>query len=210
MDFIFGTLATDALKQVFHRALRMGIQHRHAMFPANPRPNEPVTLSAWVGTDCDVDALACYYTTNLDLPSGAAGASDNSQVARFHQVSTEWDTLAWGYLTRWEVTLPAQPNGTIVQYRIGDGARTTPRQRFLPMRQMQPRSPKMPRIITSSGKPGRCPHGMRQRAKNRSPTVSMRLRRHSGRATQSSIKCWSIGFTRATAWIGRRRRIIAS
>jgi len=119
MDFIFGTLATDALKQVFHRALRMGIQHRHAMFPANPRPNEPVTLSVWVGTDCDVDALACYYTTNLDLPSGAAGASDNSQVARFHQVSTEWDTVAWGYLTRWEVTLPAQPNGTIVQYRIG-------------------------------------------------------------------------------------------
>lgn len=119
MDFIFGTLATDALKHIYHRAFRLGIQHRHAIRPANPRPNEPVTLTVWVGTDCDIDALACYYTTGKHTPSGAYGVSENSQVARFHEVSTEWDTLAWGYLTCWEVTLPAQPDGSIVQYRIG-------------------------------------------------------------------------------------------
>jgi hypothetical protein len=119
MDFIFGTLATDALKQVYHRAFRLGIQHRYTLDPANPRPHEPVTLTAWVGTDCDVDALACYYTTDDPAPSGAYGVSEDSQVARFHQVSTEWDTLAWGCLTRWEVTLPAYADGTMVQYRIG-------------------------------------------------------------------------------------------
>lgn len=119
MDFIFGTLATDALKQVYHRARHQGIQHRWALTPANPRPNETVMLTAWVGTDCDVDALACYYTTGIQTPTGAYGVSDSSHVARFHQVSTEWDTLAWGYLTRWEVTLPAQPDRTIVQYCIG-------------------------------------------------------------------------------------------
>lgn len=119
MDFIFGTLATDTLKHVYHRAFRLGIQHRNAIRPANPRSNEAVTLTAWVGTDCDVNALACYYTTSNHTPSGAYGVSEDSQVARFHQVSTEWDTLAWGYLTRWELTLPAQANGSIVHYRIG-------------------------------------------------------------------------------------------
>ena len=39
--------------------------------------------------------------------------------AQFTQVETEWDTLNWGYLARWETTLPGQPDGATVQYRIG-------------------------------------------------------------------------------------------
>ncbi len=54
-----------------------------------------------------------------DPPIGALGVSRNSRVARFAQVETVWDTFVWGYLTRWEVALPGQPDGTTVQYRIG-------------------------------------------------------------------------------------------
>ncbi|HVU13844.1 MAG TPA: alpha-amylase family glycosyl hydrolase [Phototrophicaceae bacterium] len=43
----------------------------------------------------------------------------NCQVVPFVQRESEWDTLNWGYLARWEALLPAQPDGTTVQYRIG-------------------------------------------------------------------------------------------
>ena len=119
MEIIFGTQATDALKLLHHRTLRLGIQHRHALAPADPRPSEPVTVTAWVGTDTDVTALSCYFTTGDFDPAGAYGESSTSHVVRFRQVGTEWDSVSWGFLTRWEATLPGQASGTIVRYRIG-------------------------------------------------------------------------------------------
>lgn len=119
MDFIFGTLATDALKQVHHRASRLGVQHRYALRPASPQPGEAVTLSVWLGPDISADGVACYYTTGSAAPQGSRGVGHNCDVIRFRRTGTEWDTISWGYLTCWEVELPPQTNGTIVQYRIG-------------------------------------------------------------------------------------------
>ncbi len=119
MDIIFGTYSTDELKLLHHRANRQGVQHQHALSPADPVPNAPVTLSVLVGADTAFDHLVCYYTTAAEPPSGRYGISDNSRVVPFTPVETVWDTLIWGYLVRWEATLPGQPDGTIVQYRIG-------------------------------------------------------------------------------------------
>ncbi len=76
-------------------------------------------LTVWIGADTDIDTLVCYFTTASEPPTGGYGISATSQVVRFERLTTEWDTLAWGYLTRWQATLPGQPDRTIVQYRIG-------------------------------------------------------------------------------------------
>ena len=119
MDFIFGTLATDELKTVHHRARRLGVQHQHMLHPRDPLPGQPVTITAQIGTDLLADNVACYYTTDGSQPAGARGAATNGHVIRLERVDVAWDTLAWGYVTRWQATLPAQPEGITIRYRIG-------------------------------------------------------------------------------------------
>jgi hypothetical protein len=60
-EFIFGTLATDALKLVHHRAARQGVHHRHDLTPRDPLPGQPVAITITVGPDVTVDGAACYY-----------------------------------------------------------------------------------------------------------------------------------------------------
>ncbi len=119
MDFIFGTLATDDLKLVHHRAGRRGVQHRHALAPRSPAPGDAVTLSLLTGGDLDITQAACYYTTDGSLPAGSRGTATNGTALPLTRVETTWDTLEWRYLTRWQVTLPPQPEGTFVRYRLG-------------------------------------------------------------------------------------------
>ena len=44
MEHIFGTLATDDLKLVHHRANRRGVQHLDDITPRDPLPGQPVTI----------------------------------------------------------------------------------------------------------------------------------------------------------------------
>lgn len=119
MDFIFGTLATDELKLVHHRANRRGIQHRYQSEPRDPRPGEPVTLHVSIGPDLAIEHVACYYTLDGSLPVGHCGTARHGQVVMFSHVETVWETLVWGYVAHYQATLPPQPDGTMVRYKIG-------------------------------------------------------------------------------------------
>jgi glycosidase len=61
----------------------------------------------------------CYYTLDGSPPAGALGVASNGSALPFHRVGVAWDTFIWGYRTCWEAELPAQPEGTVVRYRIG-------------------------------------------------------------------------------------------
>jgi len=117
-EFIFGTLATDQLKLMHHRAARRGLQHARDVEPRNPLPGQPITLTVWAGVNLTADAVACYYTTDGTQPAGSRGVAAQGQVARFEPAGVEWDTAAWGYRQRWTVTLPAQAEGVIARYCI--------------------------------------------------------------------------------------------
>jgi cyclomaltodextrinase len=118
-DHIFGTLATDDLKLVHHRAARRGLQHNHDITPRDPQPDQPVTIMVRVGTGLDVEQIACYYTLDNSEPVGRCGTAHNGQTVMLEPVEVVWDTLAWSYLKTWQAVLPPQPDGTIVKYRIG-------------------------------------------------------------------------------------------
>lgn len=124
-DFIFGTLATDELKLVYHRATRAGWQHAHDLTPRDPRPGEAVTVRARAGVDLRVMHAALYYTTDGRTPEGSRGQAAVGQAIPLRQVGVEWDSLAWGYVAVWEGAIPPQEEGATVRYRIGawaDGA----------------------------------------------------------------------------------------
>ena len=95
-EFVFGTLATDELKLIHHRAARRGLQHAHRLIPRDPQPGQPVTVSVTVGPDLDVDHMACYYTSDGSEPRGARGIADNGQFLSLQRGEVFWDTLVWG------------------------------------------------------------------------------------------------------------------
>jgi cyclomaltodextrinase / maltogenic alpha-amylase / neopullulanase len=43
-DFVFGTLATDALRLAQMRTARSGVAHAHHLEPLDPQPGEPVVV----------------------------------------------------------------------------------------------------------------------------------------------------------------------
>ena len=118
-EFIFGTLATDDLKLVHHRAARRGLQHGHSLEPRDPRAGQPVTISVLVGPDLRAEHVACYYTADGSEPAGGHGSATHGQALVLEPAGVEWDTLLWGYVARWQGTIPAQPEGVTVRYRLG-------------------------------------------------------------------------------------------
>ena len=101
------------------RAQACGLQHGACITPADPLPGEPVTLTVTVGPDLALDQLVCYYTTDGQEPEGSKGKAHVGQAIPLERVAVEWHPFLWGYLERWEGTLPPQPEGTAVRYRIG-------------------------------------------------------------------------------------------
>lgn len=117
-DTIFGSLITDELKLIRHRAHRSGLQHNYATDPLDPKPDKPVAVFAKVGSDLDLDEIDCYYTTNGSQPTVTNGNGAQVKIAKLSRLRVEWDTLSWGYMEIWWGEIPAQPEGTLVRYRI--------------------------------------------------------------------------------------------
>ncbi len=121
-EFIFGTLATDQLKLIRHRASHRGLIHAHDISPRDPQLGQPITLTVQVGTNLTLDHLVCYYTTDGTQPAGDKGIVYSGTVAPFQMTGVVWDTLSWSYQQRWTVTLPAQSSKCYLRYQIGGWA----------------------------------------------------------------------------------------
>ncbi len=105
MDYIFGTLSTVELKRYRHLLQRRGVQHAHEIEPRIPMPNQPITLKVRTGVDFSAESITAHIL------------NDNTTIP-FEKVNTEWDTIAWGYITHWQATLPGYTTGTSLNYQI--------------------------------------------------------------------------------------------
>ncbi len=117
-DFVFGTLATDALRIAQLKAASTGVRHALELQPRDPEPGEAVTLTATVGPGIRADHVTAYYTTDGQVPEGDRGRPVVGSVCELRRVGVRWDTLLWAYVETWTGVIPPQPDGTLVQYRI--------------------------------------------------------------------------------------------
>ncbi len=115
-DFIFGTLATDELRLEELRKQQRGLRHDDRIWPIDPTPEDSVTISVTVGADVSVMDLRCYVMTDEFMPE------ESSETIAFSRVGSNWDTLTWSYTGTWQATIPPQPEGTLVRYRIAGTA----------------------------------------------------------------------------------------
>ncbi len=115
-DFFFSRYITP-LERRWSAALDDGLAHCSRIVPADPEPDEPVTLLFACDAGLPIERVAVYYTTNGEEPMGERGVARNGEVTLAELVGIERDTETSLQICRWRAVLPAQPAGTLVRYR---------------------------------------------------------------------------------------------
>ena len=118
-EFLFGTLSTREGRVKRARTLNLGFHHDAVLHPIDPRPNEPITITARAGIGVAVKTSMLCYTTDGTLPEANTAAMSASLICTPMQcTSIDWDTLAWAYVQTWSATIPGMAEGTLVRYII--------------------------------------------------------------------------------------------
>jgi cyclomaltodextrinase len=116
-DFVFGTLATEALRHQRALSLREGVVHNHQRIPRDPIPGQEISIVITAGTAYQGEIAWLYWTTDGSEPDGQLSNIKNGTVVSMQPGETTWDTELWGYIRRFSGMIPGQPEGTIIRYR---------------------------------------------------------------------------------------------
>jgi cyclomaltodextrinase / maltogenic alpha-amylase / neopullulanase len=114
-EFIFGSLSTTAGRSQRARTPNLGFQHDAVLSPLDPRPGEPIEITARAGVGLALKSATVCYTIDGTLPAKTNGSTRSLAMER---VAVDWDTLAWAHVETWSATIPAQPASTHVRYVI--------------------------------------------------------------------------------------------
>ena len=105
-EFIFGSLSTVEKRLAHFQAWQQGIKHHNRIVPRAPRAGDAPTLTVTVAVAETIERVVCLVT------------EPETAVYPFTLIRTRWDLLNWQYRQTWTVTLPPQPEGTLVRYTI--------------------------------------------------------------------------------------------
>ena len=105
-EFIFGSLSSEERRVEFYKDRRRGLWHDQRIEPLAPRAGDEPQLKVTVGLDTAVDRLECQLM------------EPEQETILLAPAATEWDVINWAYVQTWAATLPSQPEGTLVRYRI--------------------------------------------------------------------------------------------
>ncbi|MEM7531827.1 MAG: alpha-amylase family glycosyl hydrolase [Chloroflexota bacterium] len=123
-DFVFGGIEHDESRLLAaERERYASLRHHCDIHPRNPQPNESVKITVYAGPDIFIDHVSAYVTINQSGkvatdPQGHRGVCENGMVISLEKVDTRWESLLWDYVDVWQGEIPAQPDNTLVQYRI--------------------------------------------------------------------------------------------
>lgn len=117
-DVIFGSLSTPDQRHQHVLEQRQGVVHHHRRSPRDPLPGQPVQVTLTAGPQYTGRQGWLYWTTDGSQPGGFHGAAAHGFAAPLTPASVTWDTELWGYVRTFSGSLPGQPAGTLVRYRL--------------------------------------------------------------------------------------------
>jgi cyclomaltodextrinase len=120
-DFIFGTLATEELRNGHVRTRRAGVSHYQARNPRDPLPGQEINLNLTIGPNHPFERAWIYWTNDGSDPVGRLGKTTNGYAIPMQKGGVEWDTAFWGYIQYFQGTIPGQQGGSVVRYYISAG-----------------------------------------------------------------------------------------
>lgn len=120
---MFGNMLDPDQRLAMVREDLAGVKHLHRRSPAIPAPDQPITLNLTTSGPLPFDAARCWFTIERDrqrqtADGGQRSAVGDPTVLDLHPDGSVWDTVEWGYFRRWIGSLPPQPAGTIIRYRL--------------------------------------------------------------------------------------------
>ena len=110
LDHIFGDLDLPENGAPWLLERTTGMHHYNHKQPSHPKPGEEVTLLVTNSDEQSYSEVLLWYSTD--------GWQTRQQMA-FQKSALTWDSLRWGWLQYWEITLPPQTEGTMLRYKIG-------------------------------------------------------------------------------------------
>jgi glycosidase len=120
-DRIFGSLIDPDQRLAHHRADLAGVKHLHRLTPPDPVPGQPIALALTTAGPVPFDAARCWFTVEARPPDPSSSApitGEEEAVIDLQAAGVAWDTIAWDYVRRWTGTLPPQPAGAMIRYRL--------------------------------------------------------------------------------------------
>ncbi|MDY6874011.1 MAG: alpha-amylase family glycosyl hydrolase [Chloroflexota bacterium] len=109
-DRIFGELGQPEYTAHWTISRLRGVHHQGQKTPVIPRPNDRVQLTATTTLDQSVEVVVAWVTTDE--------WATQKEVA-FEKNGLSWNSVMWTYLQEWRLTLPPQPEGAMLRYKIG-------------------------------------------------------------------------------------------
>lgn len=96
-------------------------RHDNLIDPLRPQPDQPVTVTATSGAAIPLERVEIWYTIDGSWPDAT------SQRQKMDNSAVEWHSET-SYVNVWQATLPPQPDGALVRYKIAgyDYGRSTP------------------------------------------------------------------------------------
>lgn len=109
-DYIFGELDQPQNAARWIKKRLTGVRHFSRKAPVAPKPDEAVVLKVTTDSGVDVDEIFIWFTTD---------EWQTTYKLPFSKSHLTWRSIAWTYIQEWQVTLPPQPEGVMLRYRIG-------------------------------------------------------------------------------------------
>lgn len=117
VDYFFGPYTTPQEQRLRYVA-RNGVQHASELFPGDPLPGQPTTLAIITDAALPIDRVAVYFTTDDSEPEGERGQSAHASVVYAERAPDDDRVVGETPSLSWRATLPGQPDGALVRYRI--------------------------------------------------------------------------------------------
>ena len=113
VDNIFGNMVEPGERLALHLAQTDGVHHLYRRIPLDPIPDQPIQLFLTTGGSVAYDSAHCCYTLDGTDPDLAT-----SLVMDLETKNLNWDNVSWSLIRTWVCSLPAQPAGTLIRYRL--------------------------------------------------------------------------------------------
>jgi cyclomaltodextrinase len=112
-DSIFGNMLEPEQRLQKHLQALEGVHHRYRRLPLDPVPGQPIQVFLTTGGALPYDAARCSFTTDGSDPIGTSATHIDLKLA-----AVNWDNPSWSIIRTWSASLPPQPVGTLVRYRL--------------------------------------------------------------------------------------------
>jgi len=109
-DRIFGELGQPDYTAGWMINRLKGVHHYGQKSPVIPKPNERVQLTVTVTADQPVESIAAWVSTD---------EWQTQAILPFTKHNLSWHSILWTYVREWRLTLPPQPEGIMLRYKIG-------------------------------------------------------------------------------------------